>query len=201
MVTVEIYPQFFKFPVFCRIVTDMDAPKGAHLMGPQEEGSLNIVTLLLTGRATPYLHNGVIYVGDEDHYALPQFGILARAPIGLFVLGSEAEIAVMVRQQLLMKRLLKNVNTIFPLTALLQAARLPSKDANPSHLGHQLRQSLWRSLQLESRTSTQLSRRKALRTALLHLCRMLPGHDRRQSNSGRCDLRQLGRNVWYGWNV
>jgi hypothetical protein len=22
----------------------------------------------------PYLHNGVIYVGDEDHYALPQFG-------------------------------------------------------------------------------------------------------------------------------
>lgn len=37
-------------------------------MGPSEEGSLNIVTLLLTGRATPYLHNGVIYVGDEDHY-------------------------------------------------------------------------------------------------------------------------------------
>lgn len=78
----------------------MDAPKGAHLMGPQEEGSLNIVTLLLTGRATPYLHNGVIYVGDEDHYALPQFGILARAPIGLFVLGSEAEIAVMVKKNL-----------------------------------------------------------------------------------------------------
>lgn len=37
-------------------------------MGTHEEGSLNIVTLLLTGRATPYLHNGVIYVGDEDHY-------------------------------------------------------------------------------------------------------------------------------------
>lgn len=53
---------------FCRILTDLDAPKGAHLMGPSEEGSLNIVTLLLTGRATPYLHNGVIYVGDEDHY-------------------------------------------------------------------------------------------------------------------------------------
>lgn len=47
---------------------DLDAPKGAHLMGPYEEGSLNIVTLLLTGRATPYLHNGVVYVGDEDHY-------------------------------------------------------------------------------------------------------------------------------------
>jgi hypothetical protein len=23
---------------------------------------------LLTGHATPYLHNGVVYVGDEDHY-------------------------------------------------------------------------------------------------------------------------------------
>lgn len=76
-------------------------------MGPQEEGSLNIVTLLLTGRATPYLHNGVIYVGDEDHYALPQFGILSRASIGLFVLGSEAEIAVMVREK---SHLLVNAN-------------------------------------------------------------------------------------------
>lgn len=51
-----------------RILTDLDAPKGAHLMGPHEEGSLNIVMLLLSGRATPYLHNGVVYVGDEDHY-------------------------------------------------------------------------------------------------------------------------------------
>ena len=33
--------------------------KGAHLMGNYEEGSLNIVTLLISGRATPYLHNGV----------------------------------------------------------------------------------------------------------------------------------------------
>lgn len=74
----------------------MDAPKGAHLMGPNEEGSLNIVTLLLTGRATPYLHNGVVYVGDEDHYALPQFGILSRAAVGLLVLGTDAELAKMV---------------------------------------------------------------------------------------------------------
>lgn len=58
----------FLIGFYCRILTDLDAPKGAHLMGPSEEGSLNIVTLLLTGRATPYLHNGVIYVGDEDHY-------------------------------------------------------------------------------------------------------------------------------------
>lgn len=54
--------------LFHRTLTDLDAPKGAHLMGPHEEGSLNIVMLLLSGRATPYLHNGVIYVGDEDHY-------------------------------------------------------------------------------------------------------------------------------------
>lgn len=51
----------------------MDGPKGTHLMGTNEEGSLNIVTLLLTGRATPYLHNGVIYVGDEDHYVNKNF--------------------------------------------------------------------------------------------------------------------------------
>lgn len=83
---------------FCthRVLTDLDAPKGAHLMGPNEEGSLNIVTLLLTGRATPYLHNGVVYVGDEDHYALPQFGILSRSAVGLLVLGTEAEQAKMV---------------------------------------------------------------------------------------------------------
>lgn len=62
-------------------------------MGPQEEGSLNIVTLLMTGRATPYLHNGVVYVGDEDHYALPQFGVLARGIIGLLVYEGENEAA------------------------------------------------------------------------------------------------------------
>lgn len=37
-------------------------------MTNNEEGSLMIVTLLLTGRATPYLHNGVVNVGDENTY-------------------------------------------------------------------------------------------------------------------------------------
>ncbi|KAG5673434.1 hypothetical protein PVAND_003482 [Polypedilum vanderplanki] len=69
--------------------TDLDCPKGAHLMGNAEEGSLNIVTLLLSGRATPYLHNGVVYVGDEDHYALPQFGILCRSRVGLLIWDGE----------------------------------------------------------------------------------------------------------------
>jgi ubiquitin carboxyl-terminal hydrolase MINDY-3/4 len=68
-------------------------------MGPYEEGALNIVTLMLTGRATPYLHNGVIYVGDEDHYALPQFGILARASVGLLVWDGENEALKLVSMQ------------------------------------------------------------------------------------------------------
>lgn len=37
-------------------------------MANNEEGSLMIVTLLLTGRATPFLHNGVVYMGDEKTY-------------------------------------------------------------------------------------------------------------------------------------
>jgi len=37
---------------FENIRNDLDCPKGAHLMGNYEEGSLNIVTLLLSGRAT-----------------------------------------------------------------------------------------------------------------------------------------------------
>lgn len=93
-------------------------------MGTSEEGSLNIVTLLLTGRATPYLHNGVIYVGDEDHYvciilrelffridenpkiyefilfqALPQFGILARSAIGLLILEGESHASTLLSRQ------------------------------------------------------------------------------------------------------
>lgn len=67
----HVLPLFrFDFIPPHRIRTDLDAPKGSHLMGPNEEGSLNIITLLLAGRATPYLHNGVVYVGDEDHYVI-----------------------------------------------------------------------------------------------------------------------------------
>lgn len=46
---------------------DLEVERG-YLVTGAEEGSLCIVTLLLTGRATPYLHNGVVYVGDEEHY-------------------------------------------------------------------------------------------------------------------------------------
>ncbi|XP_055305544.1 inactive ubiquitin carboxyl-terminal hydrolase MINDY-4B [Sitodiplosis mosellana] len=82
-----------------KVITDLDGPKGTYLMGTSEEGSLNIVTLLLTGHATPYLHNGVIYVGDEDHYALPQFGILSRSSIGLLILENESHASSLLSRQ------------------------------------------------------------------------------------------------------
>ncbi|XP_063546708.1 inactive ubiquitin carboxyl-terminal hydrolase MINDY-4B isoform X2 [Cydia strobilella] len=63
---------------------DLDG-KLTYLVSSHVEGSLNVVTLLLTGRSTPYLHNGVVYIGDEDHYAMPQFGVLSRSPVGLLV--------------------------------------------------------------------------------------------------------------------
>lgn len=70
------YKNLFFYWLKFRVITDLDGPKGAYLMGTNEEGSLNIVTLLSTGRATPYLHNGVIYVGDEDHYVRSKFYFL-----------------------------------------------------------------------------------------------------------------------------
>lgn len=51
-----------------RVLRDLDQPGDVHLVGPEEEGSLCVVTLLVSGRATPFLHNGVVYAGDEDHY-------------------------------------------------------------------------------------------------------------------------------------
>ncbi|CAH2099418.1 unnamed protein product [Euphydryas editha] len=66
------------------IKKDLDG-KLTYLVSTQVEGSLNVTTLLLSGRATPYLHNGVQYVGDEDHYAMPQFGVLSRSSVGLLV--------------------------------------------------------------------------------------------------------------------
>lgn len=39
-----------------------------YLISSAEEGSICIVTLILTGRATPNLHNGIINIGDEQHY-------------------------------------------------------------------------------------------------------------------------------------
>ncbi|XP_050422610.1 inactive ubiquitin carboxyl-terminal hydrolase MINDY-4B isoform X2 [Adelges cooleyi] len=57
----------------------------SYLISNAEEGSICIVTLLLTGRATPNLHNGIINIGDEHHYAIPHYGVLARSEVGLLV--------------------------------------------------------------------------------------------------------------------
>lgn len=66
------YNPLFKFYLIFnwRLRNDLDAnTKAVPLtMTNNEEGSLMIVTLLLTGRATPYLHNGVVNVGDESTY-------------------------------------------------------------------------------------------------------------------------------------
>lgn len=53
---------------------------------------MNVVTLLLTGRATPHLHNGVIHVGDENNYALPQYGVLNRCSVGLLIFENEKRV-------------------------------------------------------------------------------------------------------------
>ncbi|XP_046392115.1 inactive ubiquitin carboxyl-terminal hydrolase MINDY-4B isoform X2 [Ischnura elegans] len=56
-----------------------------------EEGPECIVALALTGRATPYLHNGVIYVGDENTYARPRYGIPCRSEVGFLVWRGDAD--------------------------------------------------------------------------------------------------------------
>ncbi|XP_055377173.1 inactive ubiquitin carboxyl-terminal hydrolase MINDY-4B [Condylostylus longicornis] len=81
-----------------RTKTDLDAPRGSYLVGNQEEGSLNIVMLLLTGRATPYLHNGVVHVGDEESYANPQYGVLNRCVVGLLIYENDKNNAFVNRQ-------------------------------------------------------------------------------------------------------
>ncbi|XP_028035901.1 inactive ubiquitin carboxyl-terminal hydrolase MINDY-4B isoform X2 [Bombyx mandarina] len=81
------------------IKKDLDG-KLTHLVSSHVEGSLNVITLLLTGRATPYLHNGILYVGDEDHYAMPQYGVLSRSPVGLLVwYGGEENSKINVNKQ------------------------------------------------------------------------------------------------------
>ncbi|XP_050726307.1 inactive ubiquitin carboxyl-terminal hydrolase MINDY-4B-like isoform X2 [Eriocheir sinensis] len=53
----------------------------------QTNGAIHpcLATLLLTGRATPYLHNGIVYEGSEDTMARAKTGILQRAEVGLLV--------------------------------------------------------------------------------------------------------------------
>ncbi|XP_037935878.1 inactive ubiquitin carboxyl-terminal hydrolase MINDY-4B [Teleopsis dalmanni] len=72
-----------------KIRTDLDSNNQPLTLPTNEEGSLMIVTLLISGRATPHIHNGVINVGDENSYAVPQYGILSRCTIGLLLWENE----------------------------------------------------------------------------------------------------------------
>uniref|UniRef100_A0A1B0B1A0 Ubiquitin carboxyl-terminal hydrolase MINDY n=1 Tax=Glossina palpalis gambiensis TaxID=67801 RepID=A0A1B0B1A0_9MUSC len=86
--------------VFKLVRSDLDSTKQIPLtMTNNEEGSLMIITLLLTGRATPYIHNGVINVGDENSYAMPQYGILKRCTIGLLLWETENSQCALVSRQ------------------------------------------------------------------------------------------------------
>ncbi|XP_063593359.1 inactive ubiquitin carboxyl-terminal hydrolase MINDY-4B-like [Penaeus indicus] len=44
-----------------------------------------LASLILTGRATPYLHNGIIYEGNEETMSKPKTGVLKRAEVGHLV--------------------------------------------------------------------------------------------------------------------
>ncbi|KAG6801121.1 inactive ubiquitin carboxyl-terminal hydrolase MINDY-4B isoform X1 [Apis mellifera caucasica] len=68
-----------------KVKIDLENPRGSMLGGCPEEGSISVVVFSLTGRASPHLHNGVLHVGDENTYAVPQWGVLARSEVGFLV--------------------------------------------------------------------------------------------------------------------
>ncbi|KAK3850658.1 hypothetical protein Pcinc_042648 [Petrolisthes cinctipes] len=69
---------------FPRLSADLEGEECSLVMA---SGTIHpcLVTLLLTGRATKYLHNGIVYEGSEDKMAIPKTGILVRSEIGLLV--------------------------------------------------------------------------------------------------------------------
>ncbi|XP_076172182.1 inactive ubiquitin carboxyl-terminal hydrolase MINDY-4B isoform X2 [Ptiloglossa arizonensis] len=78
-----------------KVRADLEDPKASILSGCPEEGPISIVILSLTGRASPHLHNGVLHVGDENTYAVPQWGVLTRSEIGFLVHEGDGQ---MIRQ-------------------------------------------------------------------------------------------------------
>ncbi|XP_015587920.1 inactive ubiquitin carboxyl-terminal hydrolase MINDY-4B isoform X2 [Cephus cinctus] len=75
-----------------KVKSDLEDPKASMLGGCPEEGPITVVTLALTGRASPHLHNGVLHVGDENTYAVPQWGVLARSEVGFLVHESDGQV-------------------------------------------------------------------------------------------------------------
>ncbi|EFX82045.1 hypothetical protein DAPPUDRAFT_49522, partial [Daphnia pulex] len=62
----------------------------SHLVSFKGSISNSVLCLLMTGRASPYLHNGVQYRGDEDNAAVAETGVLIRSPLGLLLwMGNE----------------------------------------------------------------------------------------------------------------
>ncbi|XP_076323713.1 inactive ubiquitin carboxyl-terminal hydrolase MINDY-4B-like [Tachypleus tridentatus] len=55
----------------------------SELLTPGCEASQSLVTLFLTGRATPYLHNGVVNTLNENNEVKEQVGLMSRGEIGL----------------------------------------------------------------------------------------------------------------------
>lgn len=56
-----------------------------YLISSAEEGSICIVTLMLTGRATPNLHNGIVNIGDEQHYVSVYDILLEKIAVSIIV--------------------------------------------------------------------------------------------------------------------
>ncbi|XP_011050265.1 PREDICTED: protein FAM188B2 isoform X1 [Acromyrmex echinatior] len=75
-----------------KIRNDLEDPKASILGGCSEEGPISIIIFILTGRASPHLHNGVLHVGDENTYAVPQWGVLMRSEVGFLVHESDSNI-------------------------------------------------------------------------------------------------------------
>lgn len=75
---------------FHRLTADLET---AQLLSRSGTATIPLLNLLLTGRATPYLHNGVMYMGSEDSGSRKALnGISARSETGLLILNSNNDL-------------------------------------------------------------------------------------------------------------
>ncbi|XP_077280075.1 inactive ubiquitin carboxyl-terminal hydrolase MINDY-4B isoform X1 [Temnothorax americanus] len=75
-----------------KVRNDLEDSKASILGGCSEEGPISVIVFVLTGRASPHLHNGVLHVGDENTYAVPQWGVLMRSEVGFLVHEGDSNI-------------------------------------------------------------------------------------------------------------
>ncbi|XP_047490963.1 inactive ubiquitin carboxyl-terminal hydrolase MINDY-4B-like [Penaeus chinensis] len=69
---------------FKRVMEDVAGVKES-LIQPNGHIHPMLASFILTGRATPYLHNGIIYEGTEETMSKPKTGVLKRAEVGHLV--------------------------------------------------------------------------------------------------------------------